>query len=78
VVHKKGYLVRTVIVFTLEYWKTTWCKSERESERNEKCYKSISRADKPMAASICNKSVIINHLCSENYVIEWDSVKVID
>ena len=30
------------------------------------------------AASTCNNSAITDYVCSENHVIEWDSVKVID
>jgi len=37
-----------------------------------------TRADKTRAASICNKLAITDHVCNENHVIDWDSVKAID
>jgi len=30
------------------------------------------------AASICNKSAITDHVCSENHVIDWANAKMVD
>ena len=38
----------------------------------------FTRAEKSMAASVCNKSAITDHVCNENHVIDWDKTKVID
>ena len=38
----------------------------------------FTRAEKTRAASICNKSAVTDHVCNENYVIDWANVKVID
>jgi len=35
-------------------------------------------AEKTRAASVCNKSAITDHVCSENHVIGWENAKVID
>jgi len=37
-----------------------------------------TRAEKTRTASICNKSAITDHVCHEDHVIDWDSVKAID
>ena len=31
-----------------------------------------------MAASVCNKSAITDHVCNENHVMDWASAGVID
>ena len=38
----------------------------------------FTRAEKTRAASICNKSAITDHVCNENYVIDWENAKMID
>jgi len=30
------------------------------------------------AATICHKSATMDHVCNENYVIDWENVKAID
>jgi len=38
----------------------------------------FTRAEKTRAASICNKSAITDHVCNDNYVIDWENAKVVD
>jgi len=38
----------------------------------------FTRAGKTRSANICNKSAITDHVCNENHLIYWDTVKVID
>jgi len=38
----------------------------------------FTRSEKTRAASICNKSAITDHVCSENHVIDWENAKVVD
>jgi len=51
---------------------------KEHSEEVESITGTFARVEKARAASIVNKSVIMDHVCSENHVIGWGSVKVSD
>ena len=51
---------------------------KEHSEEVESITGTFARVEKTRAASIVSKSVIMDHVCSENHVIGWGSVKVSD
>jgi len=49
---------------------------KEHSEEVESITGTFARVEKARAASIVNKSVMTDHVCSENHVTDWGTVKV--
>jgi len=73
----QGIHVKTVNRSTLEKQEGHWQQSKRTKEVDSITGIFI-RAEKTRAASICIKSAIIDHVCNENHVMDWENAKVVD